>query len=217
MLLSYPYHQPVGWFSSVEKAVPQSWGWFWRFRDRFRGPPVSLETWVVELNTNIVGRSNALVIDPQGELGLGEPYWDGPNGARIWKLGPNEVSDLRSRLKRRSDVHVLAPLVSTADSMPSALFYGNTVSVKGAKVDVGLKVEFYPRVKGDNLDLFGEVVSSELLTNSETIQTNLALAARMQLGNKCGLFMLPTNAAGNVYGVIFSGSWAQRSSARQYK
>lgn len=208
LFLSYPYKAPKGWFEWFETKVPLSWGWFWRLRDRFRGPAVSLGTWVVELKTNAVNRSGALAIDPQAELGLGQPYLRASNGAMVWRLEPNEVSHLQSRLKRRSDVLVLAPQVSTSDSIQASMFYGNTVSVRGAKMDIGLKVDFWARVRGDNLDLLAEVISSELLTSSETVRTNVALAAQLQLGNKCGVFVVPTNATGNIYGVIFSGNWA---------
>lgn len=210
LFLPYPYRAPVGWFDRIATMVPMSCGWFWRFMDRFRGPTVTLEAWVVELKTNVVNQSpNSLGINPQRDLGLGQPAVESTKGAMVWRLGPNEISALQNRLKKRSDVQVLAPSVSTSDSIQGTMFYGNTVSVSGAKVDVGLKVDFYPRVKGGSLDLLAEVMSSELLTNSEIIRTNIALAARLQLSNGCGVFVVPTNTAGNVYGVILSGNLTQ--------
>ena len=142
-------------------------------------------------------------------FGLPEPYLTETNGTKAWKLTAKEISNLQEQLQHRDDVHILAPRMQTSDSIPSALFSGNTVKVNGTNVDVGLTVNFYPRFKRGAVDLLGDVLSLELLTNNTTIRTNLALATRLQLTNGAGAFIVPATTAGNIYGVIFDVTWPQ--------
>jgi len=171
-------------------------GWLWRLRDSLRGPRK-----VIRLDAAMIGFRDL----PESGLGLwlGAPQFAETNGLQVWIVGESKLSRLRNRLERSPANEMVAfPRVDTADGIRAQMFSGGAVSVQGTQRNVGLAMDFLPRVRRNSTDLTTIIALTEAMTNHMvasagltesnvvSVQTNLILAARIQIPNGSGVFLL---------------------------
>lgn len=215
LVLHRPFRTPVSWrdrFVQWTPATP-SWAWMWRLGDKLFGQrkPVNIYGEIVMFP----GSTDSVMLAAQV---LGKPGFLGQNGLNIWLVQEGELNSLRERLKQTPGSHfVTRPRISTADGVGASLFTGESISLNGAANDVGLKVGCFARVHKESTDLFVDVTYSEALTNqgaitddarpiaSVSIQTNLDVAARLQIPKGSGVVLLKRTSGGgnhNAFGFL---------------
>jgi len=190
-------------------------GWLWRLRDSLRGPRK-----VIRLDAAMIGFRDS----PESGLGLwlGAPQFAETNGLQVWIVGESKLSRLRNRLERSPANEMVAfPRVDTANGIRAQMFSGGAVSVQGTQRNVGLAMDFLPRVRRNSTDLTTIIALTEAMTNHMvasagltesnvvSVQTNLILAARIQIPNGSGVFLLnDSNGAmhGKRIGVMISAT-----------
>jgi len=191
-------------------------GWLWRLRDSLRGPRK-----VVRLDAAIIGFDD-LPGSSLAALWLGAPQFADTNGHQVWILGESKLSRLRNRLERSPANEMVAfPRVDTADGIEAQIFSGGTVYVQGAQRNVGLAMDFLPRVRRNSTDLTTIIALTEAVTNRTvapaglpetdvvSIQTNLIVAARIQIPRGSGVFLLDESTRamhGKRIGVMISAT-----------
>ena len=89
-----------------------------------------------------------------------------------------------------------------ADGIDGTISTGNNVTIGGIPTQVGLLIRFSPRLHSDSTDLITALVLTEAVTNAPSdavsppatntvsVRTNLALAARIQLRDGQGVFLM---------------------------
>lgn len=189
--------------------------WYWRLKGSLLGPAkaVNLDSAIFLFKDWPNSRYS--------DLSLGKAEFADTNGLQAWILGESESKALRRRLEQEPGNELISrPKVSTAHKVQSTISVGNTISVAGIQPMAGLVIDFLPRVRGNSTDLTAIMTLTEAVTNQiataegtlsniVSIRTNFALAARIQLPNGSGVFLLHaahgvTNR--NRFGVIISAS-----------
>jgi hypothetical protein len=113
---------------------------------------------------------------------------------QAWQLGDKEVVGLSRMFREANGINIKSgPTVQTAENCGAAVMMTQSVVIKSATNDVGEIAEFDPRLNEDTVDLYARLVSSELADKGLSIQTNLAVAVRVQLTNGAGVFLVRTN------------------------
>jgi hypothetical protein len=187
----------------LDRIVPYSWGWFWRFKQAvFSGPrAVNLEASIISFAPNVeLNRSN---------LNLGEPAYVATNGIQVWVMGEPDLKQLSGACLKVPGAQALAkPRISTADAIGASLFCGETLVLNGATNSVGVSFDSYPRVQREVTDLMAKLLISETSTNgpSLSVRTNMDITARIQLQRGKGFFLLDagTNSGAKPIGVLVS-------------
>src|SRR5712692_7792080 len=193
---------PNGW-PAPKPSMLARWravvpGWLWRLRDAVRGPRK-----LIRLDAAVIGFKDLRESSLPG-LWLGAAQFADANGHQVWIVGESKLSRLRNRLERAPANEMVAfPRVDTADGIQHAqMFTGGTVYVQGVQRNVGLTMDFLPRILRNSTELTTIIALTEAATNRvvaspglpETsvvsIQTNLIVAARIQIPQGSGVFLL---------------------------
>ena len=203
IVMPLPYSIPRQRISLFDAWVPRnpSWAWLWRLKEQIQGRRKTFD-----LATTIIDFTSA------GDSFLtnfpaAKPAFTNTNGLKIWLMGDPELTALRGGLKRVPGADVLsAGRITTADGMEAQLFSGNTISINGSPGNVGMAINLLPHVRRDSTDLTTIITFSETITNqpgatldsSQTstisIQTDFAVAARIQIPKATGVFLLDTGS-----------------------
>ena len=182
----------------VWRKIPatKSWAWFWQARDWVFGQrkPVNLFLEICALES---------LRAPAADLTPTAPAFANDAGLRVWLLTGAELKTARARLEQAPGTEILSrPRVSTADECAASMFVGNSVPVNsnaGGLTQVGLAVDFYPRVLPHSTDLITALTVSELVTNSSApnlppapafVRTNLDVAVRLQIPKGRGVLLI---------------------------
>jgi hypothetical protein len=187
VVVSAPDRLPAPNERLLNRIVPYSWGWFWRFKQAVFGGPqaVNLEASIISFAPNVeLGRSN---------LDLGEPTCVATNGIQVWVMAESDLKRLSGTCFKLTGAEALAkPRISTADAIGASLFCGEVLVLSGVSNSVGVSFDCYPRVRREVTDLLTTFVVSEAMTNGATVsvRTNLDLTARVQLPRGTGFFLL---------------------------
>jgi hypothetical protein len=201
LVLDSAYKIPPQKGSLFERMVPMrpGWGWLWRMRDRIAGPrkAVNLEGGLWDLS----GASETAL----SGLCPGKPDAAETNGLKIWLLGNEELKGLRQQLKQTPGSDLLyLPRIMTSDGRQSRMMSGSSTVIGGLTGNVGLAIDLLPRTHESYIDLTAIVTLTGLVTNMSaatpdspgkdmiSVQTNFAAAARMQVTNGGGVFLLDT-------------------------
>jgi hypothetical protein len=215
LTLRRPFSKPLPLRDRVESLIPGASlpAWVWHLENVIFGKrkPVNIYGDLFDFST----QAGAGVVS---SLSLGAPIYSEPNGFQVWFLGSEDLKAVRQRLKQRPEVDFLNhPRVSTADGVEASVFIGNSISLNGVTNEVGVKMNWFPRVHSHSLDLFAMITLSEALTNQAdvsasgledrivSIHTNLDIAARLQIPKGRGVFLVkdsPGEASQRTFGVI---------------
>jgi hypothetical protein len=220
ILLDPDYRIPPQKISLFNRVVPaaRSWGWLWKLKEVIGGKRKSVE--VDAAIMDLSGWSESWTND----LSLPQARFTGTNGLRIWFLESAQVTELRTRLKQNEHAESLSlGRIITGDEGQARLSSGSTLSVwdnqlqRARLVEAGLSMDMVPRVRPGLVDLTTLVRFSAAVTNqpsaassdasSISIQTNLALAARIQIPDNAGVFIvdgITPERGTNRLGVILS-------------
>jgi type II secretory pathway component GspD/PulD (secretin) len=149
---------------------------------------------------------------------LASPTFLTPGGLQAWLIHDAEFKALQERFRQTPGVDFLSsPRIMTADGVQATLFSGESISLHGLKNDVGTRLDCFPRVRSQSTDLFVNVTFSEASTNPAgtaaalgtagliSIQTNLDIAARLQIPKGSGVLFLngiPGEANHKVFGLL---------------
>jgi hypothetical protein len=214
---------PNGW-PAPKPSVLARWrsvvpGWLWRLRDSLHRPRK-----VIRLDAAMIGFRDLPASGLAG-LWLGAPQFADANGHQVWIVGESKLSRLRNRLERAPANEMVAfPRVDTANGIRAQMFSGGAVYVQGTQCNVGLAMDFLPRVRSDSIDLTTIIALTEAVTNRMvapagspesnvvSIQTNLIVAARIQIPQGSGVFLLDESNRGmhgKRIGVIISATVPQ--------
>ena len=190
------------------------WAWLWRLSEMFRGRPK-----VCDLRVTVVDFTGA------GESFLAQhplplPAFTNAAGLRVWLLNDAELGALNRHLRQKQGPEVLcAAGIITADGRQARVTSGSTLLVGGFPAPVGLSIDLLPRVRRNTCDVTAIITLTEAITNqpgalagspaegATGIQTNLAVAARMQIPMASGAFLLdgpPPAASHKRMGVLLS-------------
>lgn len=199
-----PQRTPL--FARIVPAT-SAWGGAWRLREKVVGPikPLTFDAAVLRLGA----------LSGTNFSSLAAPDLVGPDGLQVWRLGAAELEALRRQLKQAPDTEVLfRPRLTTGDGCGASMFTGGSVPIHGSRADVGLFLDLRPTLHGEVTDLIASVLWREAVTNHTSkpgglpttelisLQTNLYVAARLQLSNASGVFLLrPAPRAGDIRGV----------------
>jgi hypothetical protein len=216
LVLDPAYRIPPQKGSLFERLVPMrpGWAWLWRLRDRIAGPrkAVNLEGSLWDLS----GVSETAL----SGFCPGKPDAAETNGLKIWLLGNEELKGLRQQLKQSPGSDLLyLPRIMTSDGRQSRMMSSAPTMIGGLTGNDGFAMDLLPRSRGDYIDLTAIVTLTGLVTNmiagaddSSTkdmisVQTNFAAAARIQVTNGGGAFLLdagPVRPHQKRIGVIIS-------------
>jgi len=191
---------PDGWPGSKISLADRVMGampiWLWRLRDSLMGPAkrISLRLTVVdcqglsELELSALGRDANKFTAEDGKAG--------------WLLPNSKLESLRQLVPQLSRA-----AIDTCHGVEAQLYAGESVPIDGAKRQTGLVVNVSPRVRRLSTDLRTIITFSGAVTNPITsigdaantqrvsVQTNLALSARVQIPRGSGvLLMNPYNS-----------------------
>ena len=177
-------------------ATP-SWGWLWHFQEAVFGRRKS-----VNVSVDVFTLAYPPSSTPSG-FSLGEPSFTGTNGLQVWVLALAKLEELRKRFEEiPGNARLCRPRVSTGDGIDTSLFQGQQIVMKGFTNDVGLAARFFPRVRRDFTDLVVIFKLSGVVTNQAiepdgvaqppavSIETNLNVAAKLQISRGSGMFLL---------------------------
>ena len=185
-------HKP----SFIHRWIPPTWGWFWRLKEAVLG-----RSKMITLNTTVISMFST--------PGLAEPQFADTNQFQAWILANSELDALRRRLEQTPGNKLLSrPRAALGDRVQATLNAGD------------FRAEFLPRIHSKVTDLcvgisqtrpaggwppfvIGQLTRSNVLS----METNFAIAARFQIPNGKGVFMLATPhdlSDGNQIGVIIS-------------
>jgi hypothetical protein len=142
------------------------------------------------------------------------------NGIQAWILSDVEMSALRQRLAQTPGAEVVSnPRVQTASGIQADFWVGETIAINGTNQNAGLAWTCTPRVRREGNELTAVFVYTEAVTNlpettgaapvanAISFQTNLAVAARMQMPKGGGAFLLKTGSdvsRGKTTGLLIS-------------
>ena len=190
--------------------------WAWRLRDSIRVPlqVITLDAAIFDIE----GPSDSTL----SSLSLGKSEFADPSGFQVWIFPGSDVIPLRRRLEDTPGYRLITrPRVTTAHGIQSQMSVVSTVSIGGSASNVGLIVDFLPRVRRHATDLTMIMTGTEAVTNryaapagfpqtnTVLIQTNFAVAARIQIPNGKGVFLLqpnPIGANGKATGFLISAT-----------
>ena len=171
--------------------------WVWRLKFAVFGPDQR-----IDLEGTVVGfrlQADAL----EKNLSLAGTHFTGSNGVKVWIMPEQELKSLRQRLKQLPQEDILfQPRISTSDGVEAVLGCGESLPSAGAPTLIGLSLGCAPRGGRRGIDLKTAITLTEAVTNdipysgpvsrmgSVSVRTNVALAARIQLPNRGGVFLL---------------------------
>jgi hypothetical protein len=172
--------------------------WVWRLKQAIVGPTTSIgiKGTIIECRgpadaaLSEVARTGVVLVET--------------NGLRAWLLDDADLNIILSRLE--SSQVVSSPSVVTSDGVTAVLSVSQTVPIEGTAMAVGVILSVLPRVRRDSTDLTTVIVLTEAITNQTgavvapnerattntniSVQTNLAAAARIQIPDGSGVFLL---------------------------
>ena len=184
-----------------ERWIPISWSWLWRLRDFIRGPlaGILIDAQIIDCT----GLSDQAMADLLPEPALAET-----NGLRGWVLDDTALTVLQRQIQTTGVGHVIGhPRVQTAHGIQAALSVGNAhPSFPG--LNIGLSLDSLPLIQPGGAELTVILTMTGAVTNRPpgfsvtepvgqsdgavgiSIQTNLAAAARWELPDGTGFFLL---------------------------
>lgn len=200
-----------------DRWIPRSWGWLWRLKYALLGElkAVTFEVKVIDF----AGSSESV----RANYSLGPSNFEDRNRMRVWLLGDDDVRSLRHDLKQKPGHRVRSsPKVITASGVQSSLQSVETISIDGTPNKVGLMMTLAPRIRQKSTDLTAIITFTECVTNQPadrtkaspapaiSIQTNFAVAARIQIPKENTVLLLdtgPDSRNGRCTGVMISPSF----------
>jgi len=181
----------------IERWIPPIWSWAWRLKELILGriKPIELKAAIFHYG-DLSNSVSPLFL-------LREPRFANTNGLQVWMLSQGELDAVCRGLEQTPGNEILArPRVSTGDGIECRLYVGTTLSIDGTQRAIGLNADFLPRLRGDSTDLFVVITHTAAVTNQGTattgltstqsvsIRTNVAVAARIQIPKGSGAFLL---------------------------
>lgn len=191
------YKIPPQKVSLFARTVPatKSWGWLWKLKEAITGrrKTIYIEAAVLDMSNWDESRT------ANGSLPKSD--FKGANGVEIWILDGAKLSALQDGLKQKEQAETLmVPRITTVEDGEARLSSITTASINNVPVTYGFSMDALPRLRRDVIDLTMLLNYSDLVPNlpandgSQTlatlIQTNLAVAMRIQIPGNSGVFLL---------------------------
>jgi hypothetical protein len=216
VIMPASYALPRQRMTLFESWIPRSpaWAWLWRLKEQIAGrhKTIGLTSTIMDLTGSGTSfRTN---------FSLPKPQFSNTSGLVVWLLDDTQLVKLCGLLERTPGTELLAaPRITTADGMQASLFSGTSVQIDGLPISAGASVDLLGRVRPDATDLtlilnFSEVITNQpggipslRPTNTVSIQTNLSVAARIQIPTATGVFLLddsPSKTNRKRIGVVLS-------------
>jgi hypothetical protein len=199
-----PFQMPLRLRDWLYRCIPQAPGWAlaWRVEETVFGrrKPVNLNLEVVSLADSSRPALSGLSLGPASSSLT--------NGMQVWLLGADQLKALRHDLKQTPGAETLfRPRMNTGDGIGCGMFIGESVSLAGASVQVGLSLDCCAQLHRDYTDLMTSITVSELTTNEAgassgsaplvSVQTNLDTTLRLQIPKGSGIFLFDRGAHGS--------------------
>jgi len=215
LVLHRPFSTPLSLRDRLDRRIPltPSWAWVWRLEDKLLGRRKT-----VNIHADILMLPDPTRATLLSSQVLASPNFRDASGLQVWLLDGAELKALRDRFRQTPGIDFLGrPRITTADGVEASMYVGGPISLNGSTTDVGLKLDCFARVHSKSTDLFVNVTVSEALTNlavtaaaqrpaaSVSIQTNLDIAARLQIPKGSGALLLnstPGEANHRVFGAL---------------
>jgi hypothetical protein len=215
-VMALPYRIPPEKGSLFDVMIPRrpSWGWVWRLKETVLGRPKTCDLGATVVKFEGSGES-FLASHP-----LPPPAFADAKGLKIWLLRPHEIDALSSALRHQSPAEILyMPRITTSDRMQASLSSGAAYAINGVLTPVGLTMDFLSRVRRSTNDVTTVISLTEIVTNQPgasagsagaeavAVQTDFEVAARLQIPNGSGAFLLQEPPAGKTskrIGVLLS-------------
>jgi hypothetical protein len=128
-------------------------------------------------------------------LALGTPRFTGPNKVMAWVVSAQALPSLRDRLKQLPQEAILShPRVATSDGVKAILNVG--ISARGVPPTIGVVWQCEPNCRRHAVDLRTAFFLEQAVLNengtaaSYSTVTNLILAARLQIPDRGGIFLV---------------------------
>jgi hypothetical protein len=186
ILLPMPSPAPSpGWRERLMQKIP---GWAWRLKLALLGPTrsVDLETFVLEFPAK----------PPAGlsELSLGKAHF-ASNAISAWVLSPQMLKTFRDHISQALQPAIIFhPRIRTSDGVDATLNVGNSLPAAGSPVVVGLTLSCAAHCRRQSINLEKSFCLTQSVTNQNlagiSVVTNLAIAARVQIPDQGGIFLL---------------------------
>jgi hypothetical protein len=202
--------QPVSLFNRIVPARP-GWGWLWHLKEFVTGrrKTVDLRAWVLSLTNS-----------PSFSVMAGKPEASEANGVQIWLLETNQIKTLRLELHNAGIESIFSPGVSTADACEAIMFTGNNIPFPSAKsagltldflprvrknaidlIAITSISEFATNNTSSGSDAAAatQILATKIVYQGTSlgpgpvavsVRTNFSFAARIQLTNGGGAFIL---------------------------
>ena len=128
------------------------------------------------------------------ELPLGKAHF-ASNAISAWVLSPQVLKTFRDHISRALQPAVIFhPRIRTSDGVNATLNVGNALPATGSPAVVGLTLTCAPHCRRHSIDLETSFCLTQSVTNrnlaATSVVTNLAIAARVQVPDQGGIFLL---------------------------
>ena len=181
ILLPVPSSVPSpGWRDRLMQKIP---GWAWRLKLALLGPArsIDLEAFVLEFP--------AKPSPSASELPLGKAHF-ASNAISAWVLSPQVLKTFRGHISQALQPAIIFhPRIRTSDVLTRPLMWGTRYLLLALRL-----FSCAPHCRRHSIDLETSFFLTESATNQNlaatSVVTNLAMAARVQIPDQGGIFLL---------------------------
>jgi hypothetical protein len=177
------------------RLIQNGWQWL-RLRVFGPGRDILLNVTILKLD-GLVNGSNAP---------LAAADFSSTSGLQVWVLPEDQLRTTRGRLEQLPGSEVVSrPRIQTASGFEAAMSVGQTLFIDGAKRDVGLNLNYIPKLRSDHVEIASRLLFTEArLTPPVSLATNLAIRSRIRLANGCGALLVTRGADGKSTAITLS-------------
>ena len=206
----------VEWLDGPPPPARSRLGFLGHWGQSIRMQLLRAKFWIFGAPRTLIIRGSILELDDATlpRLELAPTAFSNRAGVQAWIL-----NDARAwQHLTNAGAHVIsAPTVSVGNGMQAQISITDRVSIDGRPEDVGIRLDVWPRLRGESINLATFLVITEPSVRpanpvaggqatTVVIRTNAAFGARAQLPKGSSLFLLApnTNAQGRIVGAWIS-------------
>jgi hypothetical protein len=183
-----------------DRWIPPTWGWLWRLRYTLLGKPLT-----VDIDTELIEFGEPRQPPIQTAL-AGRALTASTNGVFAWILSEDELKALARSRELEPDGKRYRTRMTLGPGVLATMSMTTSPQIEGVSFTAANTITYAVRKRGDALELTGTFASTEIVPNlpagsqssngkTVSLNTNLTLAAKMQIPRGYGVFLYDTNRA----------------------
>ena len=180
------YQMPANQGPLLERLIPRKWDWAWKLRDKLRGKAKVIL--ITGRGFRVKGSADAIA----AKLGIASPTCNGGE-TKVWIVQNTAAGAWPARLTDLSEAtEIFNGRIQTSPDYEADLSIGSGVPTRSGLVDAGIRLQTFPRLRADKVDLTAVFTYTEAVTNSSdlaaqatvpriSIHTNGSISLRVQM------------------------------------